>query len=286
MGNSESWQNGDYQRIEAAIRFIEENTQAQPGLEEIAEHLNLSKFHFQRMFTRWAGISPNRFLRYLTLSNAKTLLRESSSILDVALDAGLSGPSRLHDLFVDLEAVTPGEFRSGGRGVEIRYGFHPGPFGKMFLAASERGLCGLAFLSPATETDTLAEFRARWPNAEIRLAQKETARIAAKLFGTGGSSIEKITLHAMGTNFQVRVWEALLKIPAGTTCTYQDIAETIGSPKAHRAVGSAIGHNPVGWLIPCHRVIRKNGAFGEYHWGATRKRALLAWEAARQEIRQ
>jgi AraC family transcriptional regulator of adaptative response/methylated-DNA-[protein]-cysteine methyltransferase len=272
----------DYGRIEAAIHYLEENFQAQPTLAEIASHVGLSEYHFQRLFSRWAGTSPKRFLQFLTIQHAKKLLADSQSILDAAYEAGLSSPSRLHDLFVTHEAITPGEFKQKGAGLTIQYGFHDSPFGECLIALTERGICGLQFVADDDREAALAELKASWPQANFVADDEATRPYVDPIFNL--SEVEErpsLPLYLKGTNFQVQVWQALLKIPAGTAVSYGTVAQMIGNPKASRAVGSAVSHNPVGYLIPCHRVIRQAGNLGDYRWGSSRKKAILGWEAAR-----
>ena len=272
----------DYGRIEQAITYLQSNFREQPTLAETAATIGLSEYHFQRLFRRWAGISPKRFLQYLTAEYVSDLLRDSRSVLEASLDAGLSGPGRLHDLLVNLHGVTPGELKRQGAGLEIHYGIHPSPFGDCLLSATRRGVCGLAFLSPDGRETTLAELRQRWPKAHFLEDPQTTRPIADHIFSPQDRAKgESIDLYVQGTNFQLKVWEALLQIPPGSLVSYGDIAKRIGAPKAARAVGTANGQNPVALLIPCHRVIRKSGAFGEYRWGEARKQAMFAWEAAR-----
>lgn len=261
----------DYERIERALRFLEENRLRRPTLDDVARHVHLSPFHFERLFQRWAGTSPKRFLQYLTKEHAKTLLRDSRSVLDTAYESGLSSPGRLHDLFVTCEAVTPGEYKFRGKGVRIRYGFHPTPFGECLLATTDRGICALRF------SDGLRELRDEWRVAEFVPDQAGTGVLCRQVFRVGDKPIH---LHLRGTNFQLKVWQALLAIPPGKLVTYGDLASVIGAPRAQRAVGSAVGQNPIAYLIPCHRVIRSLGVIGNYRWGHERKRALLGWEAA------
>ena len=279
----------DYARVERAIHFLERRVETQPTLEEVAASVRLSPYHFQRMFSRWAGISPKRFLQALTLNHAKAALADSQSVLDAAFAAGLSGPSRLHDLFVTVEAVTPGEFKAQGAGLPIRYGFHPTPFGLALIAATPRGLCHLSFVGEGRRA-ALGRLTEDWARAEIREDAAQTAPFAGKIFGNGlagGRSSaaadlrggQPLTLLLKGTPFQHQVWQALLRIPPGGLAAYDDIARAIGRAGAARAVGRAVGDNPIAYLIPCHRVIRKSGAVGEYRWGTARKRAILAWEA-------
>lgn len=286
----------DYQRVARAIRFIDENALDQPTLGQVADHLGLSESHAQRLFTRWAGVSPKRLLQFLTLERAKELLDRSETVLTASWAAGLSGPGRLHDLFVTLEGLTPGEHREGGRGVRIRWGVHPTPFGDALLAATERGLSSLSFLDEGPDP-ALEELASRWPRATLVEERDALGALAARLFdgsgaeeggGSDGLVLEdeaggrsRLRLHLSGTNFQIRVWEALLRIPPGHAATYGDVARALGNPGAARAVGSAVGANPVAFVIPCHRVLRSTGHFGDYRWGAARKRAILAWEGAR-----
>ena len=270
----------DYERIERAIRSIEQNFRAQPSLAEMAREAGLSEFHFQRLFTRWAGVSPKRFVQFLTAEYAKRLLEESRSVLAASYEAGLSGPSRLHDLLVTFDAVTPGEHRNGGVGVEVAYGVHDSPFGPAFVAATTRGICRLTFVD-GDAGDELAALRARWPNASLAEDRAATALLARRAFA--GANGTPLGLHLRGTNFQLQVWRALLDVPAAHLVSYGHVARAIGMPTAARAVGAAIGANPVAYLIPCHRVIREVGELGGYRWGTARKRALLGWEAARAE---
>lgn len=270
----------DYVRVEKAIRYLEENVRRQPGLAEVAGAVGLSEYHFQRLFRRWAGVSPKRFLQYLTAEHARELLHHSRSVLDAAYEAGLSGPGRLHDLLVGVDAATPGEVRRRGAGMTIRYGVHPSPFGGCLIGVTERGICAMSFLEAEGRQDAEREIRARWEAAALVEDPAATAPLVKRIFGSG-APMELPTLHLEGTNFQIRVWEALLRIPPGAVTTYERVAEGIGSPGAVRAVGSAVGRNPIAFLIPCHRVIRKSGELGEYRWGGSRKRAMLGWEAAR-----
>jgi len=265
----------DYLRIEQAITYLENHYKDQPNLEEMAANIGLSEFHFQRLFTRWAGVSPKRFLQFLTKEGAKELLDRSENLLDTTHQVGLSSLGRLHDLFVTTEAVSPGEYKSHGEGVTIRYGLHASPFGKCLVAVTERGICHLGFvqISEGTAIDNLV---AEWKNARMIEDHKSTAPLIEPIFDA--NSRGKLNLHLRGTNFQLKVWEALLEIPAGKVTTYEGLAERIGQPTASRAVGTAVGHNPIAVLIPCHRVIRKIGEFGNYRYGAPRKKALLARE--------
>ena len=276
----------DYRRIEKAIEFLAANYQNQPSLNEVARSASLSEFHFQRLFRRWAGISPKRFVQFLTLEHAKQALEESRSVLDAAYDAGLSSPSRLHDLFVTTEAMTPGEFKAKGAGLEIAYGYHPSPFGECVLAVTERGICGLGFVREGNRKQALDDFKQRWPEARFQENSEKTRGYMEGIFSAKNrNGAHPLKLLLMGTNFQIKVWEALLRIPSGSVVCYEDLARRLGKPSAARAVGSAVGQNPISFLIPCHRAIRKMGITGDYHWGATRKKAILAWEAARRNGR-
>lgn len=279
----------DYARVERAIRFLDAHAVDQPSLGTVAEAAGLSPYHFQRVFTRWAGLSPKRFLQVLTLNRAKHALGEAGgSVLDAALEAGLSGPSRLHDLFVTVEAVTPGEWKRQGAGVRMGYGFHATPFGMALVAATGRGLCGLSFIEGAgemgvaeTRAAALRELAARWPQARLVEDDAATGRYVARIFAPADAPGEPVPLPVLlkGTPFQVQVWKALLRVAPGECATYGEIAREIGRPRAVRAVGTALGENPVAFLIPCHRIIRSTGALGEYRWGVPRKRAMLVWEA-------
>ena len=272
-------QSRDYARVEQAISYLEENYRDQPELETVAEAVGLSAAHFQRMFKRWAGISPKRFVQYLTLDHARRRLADSASVLDATYDSGLSGPGRLHDLFVTYEAMTPGDFKRDGDGVEIAYGVHPSPFGPCFIGETERGVCALGFADDAASPTPLEDFKQRWRNADFREDRKLTGETAARIFAAAAG---RLALDLRGTNFQLKVWEALLRIPPGAVVSYDALAAgALDKPGAARAVGGAVAANPVSYLIPCHRVIRKSGRFHNYYWGPERKRAMLAWEAAR-----
>ena len=272
----------DAKRIADAIMYLERHYRAQPSLDEVAAAVGLSPYHFQRLFRRWAGVSPKRFLQYLTLEHARAALEEGRSLLETAYDAGLSGPGRLHDLFVTFDAVTPGEYKERGTGLTIDYGFVATPFGDGFLALTARGVCGLAFVGDGGRDAMLEEYRSRFPGARFQKHPEATHRTARRIFRPRRPS-ERLILDLRGSNFQIKVWEALLRIPAGVLVSYGDVAAAIGQPNATRAVASAVARNPVSYLIPCHRVIRASGALGEYHWGAARKRTMVAWEAARRE---
>ncbi|MBK7452468.1 MAG: methylated-DNA--[protein]-cysteine S-methyltransferase [Anaerolineales bacterium] len=271
-----------YKLIELAIQYIEANVNRQPELEEIASAVGVSEYHFQRMFTRWAGISPKRFMQFLTKEHAKDLLARSENLLDTTHQVGLSSLGRLHDLFVNTEAVTPGEYKTRGAGLTIQYGFHHTPFGKCLIASTERGICNLSFFENS-EGQALDNLVSTWNQAKMLEDHRATASLAARIFlaqpvAGDRQSDSPFKLYLRGTNFQIKVWEALLKIPTGTVTTYEHIAAQIGNPNAVRAVGTAVGHNPIAVLIPCHRVIRKSGEFGNYRYGAARKKALLARE--------
>jgi len=270
----------DYDRIERAIHFLEDHFDRQPDLAQVARAVGLSSFHLQRLFSRWVGISPKRFLQFLTKEHAKRLLDRSRSVLDAAGETGLSGPSRLHDLFVSCEAVTPGEYKSRGEGLTIRYGFHPSPFGDCLLGVTERGICWLAFPTNGDRTETIEALHDEWRGASFARSPSATRTLANRLFTISGSG--PLHLFLRGTNFQIKVWEALLRIPPGAVVTYQDLARRLGRPQAARAVGRAVGQNPISFLIPCHRVLGKGGELTGYRWGVARKKAILGWEWARQ----
>lgn len=269
----------DYLRIEQAIEYLEMNAITQPDLGEIASAVGLSEYHFQRVFSRWAGISPKRFLQFLTKENAKDLLEKSENLLDTTYGVGLSSLGSLHDLFVTTEAVTPGQYKSGGAGLTIRYGLHATPFGETLIGLTDRGICHLSFVSNS-EGDTIDTLVSGWPQAKMVEDYNATAPLVESIFDLSQRGVTPLRLHLRGTNFQLKVWEALLRIPLGAVTTYQALAEQAGRPGASRAVGTALGRNPIAVLIPCHRVIRKLGEFGNYRYGAVRKKALLVWEAA------
>jgi AraC family transcriptional regulator of adaptative response/methylated-DNA-[protein]-cysteine methyltransferase len=266
-----------YRRIGRAIRYLSDHYLDQPTLEDAAAAAALSPFHFQRLFTRYVGISPKAFVGALTLDHAKWDLRNGASVLDAALDAGLSGPSRLHDLTLKIEAMTPGDYAKGGGGVGIDYGFHDSPFGIALVMATDKGVCGLAFGDEGDEQKILADMKARWPKAAYRENAARTSAMARRIFERSG----ELPLHLMGTPWQTKVWQALLAIPPGKFDTYSGVARMVGDAKAARAVGAAVGRNPISWLIPCHRVLASDGTLHGYHWGLPRKRAMLAVEAAR-----
>lgn len=275
----------DFRRIESAITFLQSNYTRQPELHEVARNVHLSEFHFQRLFTRWAGISPKRFLQYLTLEHAKRVLKESRSLLDATFDTGLSSPGRLHDLFVTVEAMTPGEFKAGGEGLTIDYGFHATPFGECLLGATNRGICALFFVQGNDRKEVKRELRSRWPKANLVESGRTTEPYVSRIFGNPSAERRKpLPLVLTGTNFQIKVWEALLRIPSGHVLSYEDVAQRIGSPRASRAVGSAVAKNPISYIIPCHRVIQSVGVTGNYRWGPMRKKAMLGWEFARTSL--
>jgi AraC family transcriptional regulator of adaptative response/methylated-DNA-[protein]-cysteine methyltransferase len=269
----------NYQRIADAINYIRLNFKEQPNLDEVAEKVNLSPFHFQRMFTEWAGISPKKFLQYLSVEYAKGILKEKQATLfDAAFETGLSGTGRLHDLFINIEGMTPAEYKNGGKALIINYSFAESPFGDILVASTTKGICYLAFADDKEEA--FGQLQAQFPNATYHQVVDMTQQNALFIFKKDWSKLSTVKLHLKGTAFQLKVWEALLHIPMGGLYTYGALAQNIDQPSASRAVGSAVGDNPVAFLIPCHRVIRSTGEFGQYHWGATRKSAIIGWEAA------
>ncbi|MFN8290282.1 MAG: methylated-DNA--[protein]-cysteine S-methyltransferase [Chitinophagaceae bacterium] len=269
----------DYQRIEKAIHYLNEHFREQPGLEELARQVHVSPFHFQRMFKDWAGVSPKKFLQYISTSHAKSLLKQNHSLSDVSFETGLSGTGRLHDLFISIEGMTPGEYKNGGAELEISFSFAETPFGNIIVASTGKGICHLAFADE--EQKALEELKALFPNAALKQVVDTIQQNALFIFTQDWKNLEKIRLHLKGTAFQLKVWEALLKIPMGQLTTYGNIASAVGNEKASRAVGSAVGDNPVAFLIPCHRVIQSTGVLGQYHWGSNRKTAMIGWEAAK-----
>ncbi len=272
----------DYARVEQAIHYLDQSFPRKPSLEELAHHVHLSRYHFQRVFRRWAGISPKRLLQYLSLEEAKRALAASPNILEAADAAGLSGPGRLHDLLASFEAVTPGEFKAQGAGLEIAWGFHSSPFGECLMAVTARGISDLMFVQNSGRREALRALRVRWPKASLRHDPQRTQSYAEKIFSRSPRTRPReLPLLLKGTNFQIKVWEALLRIPPGAVTTYEKVAVVAGRPGAARAAARAVAVNPIAFLIPCHRVIRKIGLPGGYRWGATRKRAMLAWERAR-----
>lgn len=271
----------DYNRIAAAIAYIKANFDAQPSLNEIAAHINVSPFHFQRMFTEWAGVSPKKFLQYISLQHAKKLLAQNQTVMDAAYETGFSGSSRLHDLFVNIEGMTPGEYKNGGELLRLAYTPVETPFGLLWVAASNKGITNVFFAED--EQGALAALQSKWPNATIMKGHSAAgyADHIARFFSGNWGDPEQLKLHLKGTPFQLKVWEALLKIPAGRLTTYKDIATVTGHPGASRAVGTAIGDNPVAYIIPCHRVIRATGIIGDYRWGSNRKTAIIGWESGK-----
>jgi len=272
--------NSNYSRITKAIEYIQSNFQKQPSLDEIAEHVHLSPFHFQRIFTEWAGTSPKKFLQYISVEHAKKLLKNQNlSISETSDETGFSSTSRLHDLFVKIEGMTPVEFKNGGKNLSINYSFFQSPFGKIIIAATQKGICFLAFTDD--EINGFSDLEANFPNAKFTISTDTFQERAIAVFNTISAEKESIHLHIQGTEFQLKVWESLLKIPSGELSTYGNIASSIGNPNASRAVGTAIGSNPVAFLIPCHRVIQSTGTFGGYMWGKTRKTAIIGWECSK-----
>jgi len=269
----------NFNRIAEAISYIKVNFKTQPGLEEIAENVNLSPFHFQRLFSEWAGTTPKRFLQYISIGYAKEMLKENQSLFDTALETGLSGTSRLHDLFVNIEGMTPGEYKNGGENLHINYSFAESPFGNIIVASTSKGICHIAFYDD--ENIALANLQRQFPAAQYQQILDKEQQNALFIFSHDWSKLHQIKLHLKGTDFQLKVWEALLKIPMGKLATYGNIAKQLQNPNASRAVGTAIGDNPVAFLIPCHRVIQSSGALGGYHWGVNRKTAIIGWEAAK-----
>jgi AraC family transcriptional regulator, regulatory protein of adaptative response / methylated-DNA-[protein]-cysteine methyltransferase len=272
----------DYAIVRRAIAFLSERWRAQPEIDAVAAAAGVSASDLHHLFRRWAGLTPKAFLQALTLEHARRLLRDSASVLDATFEVGLSGPGRLHDLFVTHEAMSPGEWKSGGAGLTISYGFHPSPFGTALVMTTQRGLAGLAFADPGEEQPALADMKSRWPKANIVEDRARTAPLARRIFDTSLWRADRpLRVVLIGTDFEVRVWETLLRIPMGRAMTYSDIAVKVGATKAARAVGAAVGKNPLSFVVPCHRVLGKSGDITGYHWGLTRKRAMLGWEAGR-----
>ncbi len=271
----------DYDRIAEAITFITNRVCEQPTLEEVADHLNLSPYHFQRIFSRWAGVSPKKYLQVLTLEQAKQLLSDSKSVLETSNILGLSSSSRLYDHFVHMEAVTPGEYKAQGTGLTIEFGVHNTPFGNAFIATTPRGVCNIAFSESDDISELVEDLRQRWPHAVLHESQHSTQKVVAAMFRQTDNPRSPLSLYVSGTNFQINVWKALLRIPPGSVASYSQIANFIGQPGSARAIGHTVGANPIAYLIPCHRVIQANGGLGGYHWGTTRKQVMLAWEHAR-----
>ena len=280
VGNTPSMKS-DYQRIAQAIDFINANAKQQPSLEDIAGHLHLSPFHFQRLFSQWAGVTPKKYLQILTVARAKQLLAQSKPLLDVSNAVGLSSSSRLQDHFVQLEAASPGEFKAGGAGMEIQYSVADSPFGDVFIAVTPRGICKLSFLTNNNIDQQIAHLHKQWPNARLIKKTSETTKTVEALFSGERNIDGPLSLYVRGTNFQINVWRALLQIEPGCINSYAQVAAAVGRPRASRAVGTAIGSNPIGFFIPCHRVLQQSGKIGGYLWGETRKHAIHAWESAR-----
>ncbi|TXJ24758.1 MAG: methylated-DNA--[protein]-cysteine S-methyltransferase [Chitinophagaceae bacterium] len=275
-------ENIHYNRIAEAIEYIREHFKTQPSLEEIAEQIHLSPFHFQRLFTEWAGVSPKKFLQFISVQHAKQILSDKQATLfDAAFETGLSGTGRLHDLFVKIEGMTPGEFKNGGENLSINYSYAESPFGNILVASTAKGICYMAFAD--NEADAFQQLKQQFPNAHYQQMVDMVQQNALYIFTHDWKQLSQIKLHLKGTEFQLKVWETLLKIPMGQLSTYGEIAAKIQTPKASRAVGTAVGDNPVAFLIPCHRVIQSSGSFGQYHWGSTRKTAMIGWEAAKVE---
>lgn len=266
-----------YDLMAAALRYLEEHAEDNPTLDQVATAIGMSPAHFQRVFSQWVGVSPKRYQQYLALDHAKTLLRDRFTVLDTTYEAGMSSPGRLHDLFVRWEAMTPGAYAAKGAGLTINYGFFATPFGEALAMGTNRGLCGLAFTAETGRDAAMVDMQSRWPAATYVETPNTIEPWVRAAFGEGGEA----QLYMIGAPFQIKVWEALLTIPTGHVTTYGEIARVIGAPKAVRAVGTAVGRNPISWLIPCHRAMRKSGGLGGYHWGLPVKRAMLAWESAR-----
>ena len=272
----------DYETVRRAIEFLTKKFRDQPEVEAVAAAMKTDPRQLNELFRRWCGLTPTAFVQAVTLDNAKKLLAQSQNILEASYELGLSGPGRLHDLFVVHEAMSPGEWKTGGEGLEIRYGFHPSPFGTALVMVTRRGLCGLAFSDPGKENAALKDMRSRWKNARYGEDSAATADIAARIFQSDRWKPDTpLRVVLIGTDFEVRVWETLLKVPLGRAATYSDVAKKIGRANAPRAVGAAVGKNPISFVVPCHRIVGSNGALTGYHWGLTRKRAMLGWEQAK-----
>lgn len=270
----------NFERIKEAIEYLGQHFKDQPALDAVAKKVHLSPYHFQRLFTEWAGVSPKKFLQYLTIDYARTLLKQKAvTVFDAAVETGLSGTGRLHDLFINIEGMTPGEYKNGGKELSINYSFAESPFGKILVASTSKGICHMVFATD--EEKALLELKQRFPNATYKQVVDLLQQNALYIFSHDWSKLDQIRLHLKGTAFQLKVWEALLTIPPGALSTYSRIAEKLNNPQAQRAVGAAIGQNPVAFIIPCHRVIQSTGSFGNYHWGASRKKAIIGWEAAK-----
>ena len=269
-----------YDKVAEAIKYLETNFTQQPSLDVIAEQVGISPFHFQKIFTEWVGVSPKKYLQFISLNHAKQLLNHQT-VADAAYDIGLSGTGRLHDMFVNIEGMTPGEYKNGGKKLHINYKFSQSYFGELLIASTEKGICHIGFSDELS--NSVDALHHRFPNANILQKEDEIQNAALSFFNADWNNLSQIKLHLKGTEFQLKVWDALLKIPMGDLSTYGEIAQHIGNAKASRAVGTAIGSNPIAYLIPCHRVIQASGNTGQYHWGSTRKKAMIAWEAAKTE---
>ncbi len=270
----------DYQRVAKAITYIKEHSAEQPNLDDIAEAVHLSPYHFHRMFKEWAGVTPKEFLQYISLNYAKELLNKNQTIEEATFHTGLSSTSRLHDLFVNIEGMTPGEYKKRGDNLNIRYYFSESTFGKMLIASTGKGICNLSFVEEEEGGEKI--LKRNWANANVTQGKDEHIQDLEEILANDWQDLDEVKLHIRGTEFQLKVWEALLKIPVGQLVTYSDVAQAIENPKASRAVGTALANNPIAYLIPCHRVIRKVGGIGEYRWGDIRKQAIIGWEAAQQ----
>ena len=272
-------QDVDYYRVAEAIKYLTDNFKSQPDLTDVARQVHLSPSHFQRIFKEWAGVSPKKFMQYLSLDYLRERIFDTQNLNQAADLVGFSTQSRVYDLFVSIEGVTPNEYKTFGQGLEIQYGFHQTPFGECFIAMTEKGICALSFVDETNKQQIFQAFMEKWQAAKLVLNAYNTEGVVQQIFEP--SFTDKIHVWIQGTNFQLKVWEALLKIPQGSVSTYQKIAESVHNPKAVRAVGTAVGNNPIAFLIPCHRVIKSTGVIGEYHWGSTRKKAILGWEMAK-----
>ncbi len=270
----------DYAKVRAVLEHLHSDWRDQPSLTDLARPVGLSEDQLQKLFTRWAGLTPKAFLQALTLDHARAMLKDRASILDTALDSGLSGPGRLHDLFIAHEAMSPGAYKAKGAGLAIAYGFHPSPFGLALVMVTEHGLCGLSFADEGGQAAALEDLMSRWPHANYAEDSARTAPFAARAFSNIKDG-QPLRITMIGSDFEIRVWETLLKIPRGKAVSYGDIAKSLGKPKAARAVGAAVGKNPISFVVPCHRVLGSTGALTGYHWGLTRKKAILGWEAGK-----
>lgn len=271
-----------YERIAKAIDYIQQNFKDQPNLDEVADYLHLSPAHFQRLFSEWAGTSPKKFLQYISVEHAKSILKQNHSVLDATFETGLSSGSRLHDLFIQIEGMTPAEYKNGGENLTIHYRFSDTQFGRVLVASTTKGICKMSFVDG--DMDAYSLLQTQFPQAKLIEQSDDLQHNALALFSSNCTDLSQIKLHLKGTDFQLKVWESLLKIPMGQLSTYGELAQNIGNAKASRAVGTAIGRNPVAFLIPCHRVIQASGVLGEYHWGKTRKMSMIGWEAGQSHV--